>query len=209
MTAWTAAQLVQAAMTAVSMKYAAPNIYAYGARESDLLGVTPAGIVYEFEAKRTLSDLRRDLEPRTLTPKWCRQQVLLALVERRPPPLGWTWDGRRPRRAALDVRAITDLNEWLELIGPQRRLHETHHAPKAPDKFAFVYPQECADAFDALIPKYAGILHALPSGHAEWARRAPQLHRHRTPETAEYARQNILVSTYHRYWRLRQEQVRP
>lgn len=193
---WTEEQLISAARGVITLQYAAPNVYGLGGGESDLLGVTRARILYEFEAKLTLTDLRADLNGSALSPKWCRQQVMSALHERRPVPLGWEWS------IHAKARPITDPEEWasrLTTSGPIRGY--TQAAPAAPMHFYYIYPHECAEAFDPLVPAYAGIVHARANRWPKVARKAPRLHRDKSVSDA--AARTILISTYHRYWELR------
>lgn len=202
MSDWTEERLTMAAMRAVTFEVALPNVYALGEAESDLLGVTKARILYEFEAKVTLSDLRADLQGEPLSPKWCRQQVMSALHAGGPPILGWARDAWTPRHASKTARPVTDPEEWAHLTGQRGFGHREipQRAPLAPMHFYYIYPEERAAEFDPLIPPYAGIVHVRH--HAEIARKAPRLHKDKA--VSARAEDTMLRSAYYRFWQTRQ-----
>ena len=76
---WSEADIALAVEGVGTFQYLIPNVYGLaGGAESDVLAITRAGRVYDFEIKVTKSDFLADLNGAVLSVKWARQQVMSA-----------------------------------------------------------------------------------------------------------------------------------
>ena len=113
---WSEADIALAVEGVGTFQYLIPNVYGLaGGAESDVLAITRAGRVYDFEIKVTKSDFLADLNGAVLSVKWARQQVMSAARAGRQ-IVGWMWDDKAPRRAVSDPEVITSPEEWADLM---------------------------------------------------------------------------------------------
>jgi len=135
----------------------APNIHLHNWWECDLLRLTPAGYLYEYEIKLTVQDFHADQ-------KKCR---------------------------------------YLKGGGGKTRKHDAliNGLTCAPNYYHYVLPHTLYLQVQQAIPRQYGVVTLRDArSRPQYVRRGTRLHLHKN----ENARNQILTSTYHRYWKYKE-----
>jgi len=157
----------------------APNISLYE-WESDMVSLTKAGYVHEYEIKISRSDFKADAQKYT-------KHIVLEQGSR----------SLRDQELKLQKHDLLCNTNWMS---KSKLTADNRMAMSRPNYFWYVCPTGMLK--DTEVPAYAGLIHM---GNSDWyaatvIKQAPKLHRE--PITSAQT-MSILMTLQYRYWRLR------